>query len=216
MSPILQEKLKKPITRSYEFEPGRRSYEFEPSRNVYSRALSTATKADFFLEIDEDTFIVGEAKETECERPGTRPNPEKPVRGHLLKRYRLLKARFRRLHCKAKPAAKKASIKKKPPSAAVLRIYKGYVDAVHDGLAYLILENQSGQRLEIEWDAADLSKEAIGERQPFVLKTLSIENELKYEFIPDRLRPLPKELKQNIADLLSHYRATGDLDDDNE
>ena len=115
MSPILQEKLKKPITRSYEFEPGRRLYEFEPSRNVYSRALSTATKADFFLEIDEDTFIVGEAKETERERPETRPNPEKPVRGRLLKPYWLLKARFRRLHCKAKPAAKKASIKKEPP-----------------------------------------------------------------------------------------------------
>jgi hypothetical protein len=94
--------------------------------------------------------------------------------------------------------------------------YEGYVDAIHEGLAYLILESRSGQRLEIEWDAAELAKKSIGERQPFILKTVTIGNTIRYQFIPDRLRPLPEDMQRDIRDLLRHYRATGELDDDDE
>jgi hypothetical protein len=220
MTLAIRAKLKEPITRSYDFEPNRKAYDCEPSRKAYGRAISIGTEADFFLEIDEDTFIVGEAKESECAHNQDRMKRGKPIRGRLRKRYPHVAALFglygfsRKL--KSKPAGKKAAITRNPRSPAVLQSYKGYVDAVHEGLAYLILENQNGQRLEIEWDAADLRRKSIGERQPFVLKTLATGNELKYEFIPDRIRPLPKALQQNIAELLSHYRATGDLDDHDE
>jgi hypothetical protein len=117
---------------------------------------------------------------------------------------------------KVKDTGKREVTPRKPPVAAVLQIYKGYVDAIHEGLAYLILESRNGQRLQIEWDAADLAKKSIEERQPFILKTVSIGNKFQYEFIPDQLRPLPGDMQRDIQKLLSHYRATGELDDDDE
>jgi hypothetical protein len=104
-----------------------------------------------------------------------------------------------------------------PPKApAIIQFYNGIVETVHEGLAYLTLEARNGHRLQIEWDEAALARKGIGGRQPFIFKMIDEGNRLVYEFIPDRLRPLPDDLQREISDLMSHYRATGELDDDDE
>ncbi len=94
-------------------------------------------------------------------------------------------------------------------STGVSQTYLGFVDAVHDGMAHLTLETTGGHHLELEWDAAELAAQAIGERQPFTLQTVTTADTMRFKFTPDRLQPLPSQLLQEIDDLTSHYRATG-------
>jgi hypothetical protein len=103
-----------------------------------------------------------------------------------------------------------------PGAPAVIQFYNGIVEAVHEGLAYLALEAPDGQRLQIEWDETELAALKIKEGEPFILKTMTDGNKLEYQFIRDQLRPVSGELQREISDLMSHYRATGELDDDDE
>lgn len=103
-----------------------------------------------------------------------------------------------------------------PKIAAVVQHYRGFVDAIHGGMAYLTLESQGGQRLELEWDARELAKKSIGERQPFILNTLTLGDTMRCDFVRDRVQPIPESLRKDINDLMSHYRSTNDLDNDDD
>jgi hypothetical protein len=103
-----------------------------------------------------------------------------------------------------------------PTSTGVVQTYQGFVDAVHDGMAYLSLETVGGHRLALQWDARELAAKSIGERQPFVLQTLTSGDTMRFEFAPDALQPLSVHLLQEIDDLTAYYRATGELDGDDE
>ena len=209
MSIGLQERPEKPITRLYNFER---------SGKAYGRAISAQTEPGSSFDFDEDTLILGPVQQPSLASFQTRMPRGKSRRRLPGRRHRLLGvlSGLPKLLFKVRDTGKREVTPKKPPVAAVLQIYKGYVDAIHEGLAYLILESRNGQRLQIEWDAADLAKKSIEERQPFILKTVSIGNKFQYEFIPDQLHPLPGDMQRDIQKLLSHYRATGELDDDDE
>ena len=189
MSIGLQERPEKPITRLY--NPITRLYNFERSGKVYGRAISAQTEPGSSFDFDEDTLILGPVQQPSLAPFQTRMPRGKSRRRLPGRRHRLLGvlSGLPKLPFKVKDAGKREVTPRKPPVAAVLQIYKGYVDAIHEGLAYLILESRNGQRLQIEWDAADLAKKSIEERQPFILKTVSIGNKFQYEFIPDQLRP---------------------------
>ena len=104
-----------------------------------------------------------------------------------------------------------------PPMPTTLNLtYQGFVDAVHDGMAHLTLETADGKHLELEWGAAELAAKSIGERQPFILQTCTLGDTMSFQFTPDRLHPISSELVQEIDDLTAHYRATGELDADDE
>jgi len=221
MSIGLQELPEKPITRLYNFERSGKAYgraisaQTEPGSSfdfdkAYGRVISAQTEPGSSFDFDEDTLILGPVQ--------TRMPRGKSRRRLPGRRHRLLGvlSGLPKLLFKVKDTGKREVTPRKPPVAAVLQIYKGYVDAIHEGLAYLILESRNGQRLQIEWDAADLAKKSIEERQPFILKTVSIGNKFQYEFIPDQLRPLPGDMQLDIQKLLSYYRATGELDDDDK
>jgi hypothetical protein len=102
------------------------------------------------------------------------------------------------------------------PPGAVIQTYKGFVDAVHDGIAYLSLEGEHDQRLELEWDAVELASQSIAERQPFILCISTRRDSIQFRFAPDRAQPLSDPLLQEINVLAAHYRSTGELDDDGE
>ena len=81
--------------------------------------------------------------------------------------------------------------------------YQGFVDAVHDGTAHLTLETTGGHHFELEWDAAELAAQSIGERQPFTLQTVTTADTMRFKFTPDRLQPLSSQLLQEIDDLIA-------------
>jgi hypothetical protein len=101
-------------------------------------------------------------------------------------------------------------------STGVTQTYQGFVEAVHDGMAHLTLETTSGHHFELEWDAAELAAKSIEERQPFILQTLTSGDTMRFQFNPDRLHPISSKLVQEIDDMTAHYRATGELDADDE
>jgi len=228
MSVLQEPQSRRPVTCWYELRPPEdtRLYDFQPEDKALALAAHSATtlnqstatdspfEAAYKSDFDEDTYILtepeGAANVISGRRSRGRTKPHRARRRYfgrspLLKRPQIRLGGGRQHHA---PFS----------TPAIIQFYNGIVDSVHRGLAYLTLEarNGHGERLQIEWDAAELSAEGIGERQPFILKTITEGNRLEYEFIPDQLHPLPADMQREISDLLSHYRATGQLDDDGE
>lgn len=217
------------ITRDYEFESEThtRLYDYQPEdkalamafaaqsgpqplqRGASTQQVETTYKSDF----DEGVLItwgsVVSGSLGQERKVRKLPRPKKRLRQRSLARWIERRRGTPRLGGDRKPP--------KPPKApAVVQSYKGVVESVHEGLAYLTLEARNGQRLQIEWDAAELTGWGIGERQPFILKTIEEENKLVYEFIPDRPLPLSAELRSEIDALREYYQASGQFDDDDE
>ncbi len=96
---------------------------------------------------------------------------------------------------------------------ATVTKFRGFVEAVEDGVAYLQLEDERGGRLEIEWPAEELVAKGIGERAVFRLTTRELKDVVKFQFAAEKPKPLSAETEAEIQDLLSHYETTGDDDD---
>jgi hypothetical protein len=228
MTRLKEPQSRRPVTRSYEMWPEENTklYGYQPEDKALAMALSahsatppspsraTAPRPDTTYKSDfaEDTLIISESisfallKRKKVSRRRNKPSPSRRRPSGPLtacKRYSNRKSDGR-------------SIPVQPKAPAIIQFYKGIVEAVHEGLAYLTLETRTGQRLQIEWDEAELAEKNIGERQPFILKTITKSTRLEYEFVLDQLHPLSKDLQGAIADLKSHYRATGELDDDDD
>lgn len=222
-----------PITRSYELgsdkDEDTRLYDCQQEDKAlgmaltarlvaFHQALSEATtpqpETTYQSDFGEDTLII---RESVAVVPlGQRRQPRKRKQPGLYCRRlfgRLPLAAAKRLLSRR---SRGRSTPNQPKAPAITQFYKGVVEAVHEGLAYLTLETRNGQRLQIEWDEAELLQKNIGERQPFILKTITKGNRLEYEFIPDRFHPLSGDLQREIDDLKRHYQATGELDDDDE
>ncbi len=92
--------------------------------------------------------------------------------------------------------------------------FTGIVDAIRDKVAYLMVTDEKGQEIEIEWDAADLQSKSIEEGNYFHLTTTTRGEDMVFEFRPVAPKPLPEESRREIEELLSRYRDRGFLDDD--
>lgn len=215
------------ITRDYEFDSENHTklYGHQPedkalamafapqsgSQPLHMGATTQLAETTYKSDFDEDVLItrgsVVTASSKQDRKARKRPRPKRFQRNSASS-FALIR------HAKKKGGGLKQP---KPPKApAVVQLYKGVVESVHEGMAYLALESRNGQRLQIEWDAAELARKKIGERQPFILKTIEEENMLAYEFIPDRPQPLSAELQSEIDALREHYKASGQFDDDDE
>lgn len=207
---------RRPITRSYDLAPPgpTKLYRCQSEEKnlalalgAYSEACQAATA--YTSDIDEGVLIM--------RIPGAMVSP---VRGGRARR-RSRPRRSRRLHLVSSIIKKRAALRRGggpniPKSPAIIQVYKGAVESIRGGLAYLSLESIDGQRLQIEWDAAELARLGVGERLPFILKTITVGNRMEHEFTPDELRPLSAELRSEIDALREHYRKTGQFDDDDE
>jgi hypothetical protein len=211
------ELLKDGNTKLYDYQPEDKALAMALSAHSaapLSRSRTTAIRPDtiYKSDFDEDTLIISEPaavrSSNRVKKFKRRNKPSHPRRRAPGPR----KAGVRFAH--RKMDGRKMSVQPKAP--AIIQFYKGFVETVREGLAYLALESRTGQRVQIEWDEAELAEKNIGERQPFILKTITEGNQLKYEFILDRLRPLSDDLRDEIDALRSHYRAAGALDDDDD
>jgi hypothetical protein len=227
MTLLKESRSRHPVTRSYDdLRPveNTKLYDYQPedkalamalaaySATSVSRSRATASRPEttYKSEFDEDTLIISESatvRSPKREKPSRRRTKPNPLSRYLFGRVQAFKRFPNR-----KTGGRRTPIQPKAP--AIIQFYNGVVESVHEGLAYLTLEARSGQRLQIEWDEVELAGKGIKERQPFILKTITEENKLEYEFIPDQLHPLSNDLQREISDLMSHYRATGELDDD--
>ncbi len=218
------------VTRDYEFEPENptRLYGYQPEDKALAmafaaqrgpqpnqmRATTQQTATTYKSDFDEGVLIIRARGSVVAEwflkqeKQARKPLHPKWFRRYLASPFALMR--------RAKKKGGGLKQPKLPKAPAVVQLYKGVVESIHEGMAYLTLESRNGQRLQIEWDAAELARREIGERQPFILKTIEEENKLTYEFIPDRPQPLSAELRSQIDALREHYTATGQFDDDDE
>lgn len=217
MTVLGEPRVRHRITREYEWvsEEDTRLYDCQPEDKALAMAFTahseghqpflgaatsrpeTTYKSDF----DEDILIVGgstaAAPFKQGSPAGRRYRPKRPPGRFVASRIAAMRPFGRKRDDRRKP--------NQPKAPAIIQFYDGVVETVHEGLAYLTLEARNGQRFRIEWDAAELARSGIGERQPFILKTITEGNRLEYEFIPDQLRPLPDRLQDEIAALKDHF-----------
>ncbi len=234
MTLLKEPRSQRPITRSYEpslEKQNTRLYDFQPEGKALGMALNAQVSArtgasgmgaspfdgTFQSEFDEDTLSnFGEDILIISGPVATKPSRREQLFKRRNKPSPHRRRRFVRLAAGIHSPNRMSGARKTrvPPKApAIIQIYKGVVETVHEGFAYLILETRDGQRVEIEWDETELANKNIGERQPFILKTMTAGNKLEYEFILDQLHPLSEDLQDAIDDLKRHYRSTGELDD---
>jgi len=194
-----------------------RLYGYQTSSKALAKAQAFQVGGGYVSDIEEDTFVWSGLqgvfapfkRPRRGQRRGTRSVPPSPIVKRSLSKIGLGSRTY-----KNKKINRGSSLT--PRNAAIVQHYKGFVDSIRDGMAYLTLESQNGQRIELEWDASELAQKSIGDRQPFVLNTMTLGDSMRCDFVGDRLQPLPEELRKDIDELVSHYRLTGDLDDDDD
>ncbi|MHB1560794.1 MAG: poly(ADP-ribose) polymerase family protein [Isosphaeraceae bacterium] len=217
------------ITRDYERPSGEatRRYGCQPEEKALAMTLAphsegrqlfhgvpfSGPETTYKSGFDEDILIVeGPAAAAPFKQVSHDRRRKRPKRS--LRRPRFLGIDVKRAFGLAQPGARRTPYR--PKTSVTVQCYDGVVETVHEGLAYLTLEARNGRRFQIEWDAAELARSGIRERQPFALKTITQGNRLEYEFIPGQLRPLPGRLRNEIDALRDYYRATGEFDDDDD
>jgi len=194
-----------------------RLYGYQTSSKALAKAQALHVGGKYVSDIEEDTLVwsgsqgvgVPVKSPRRGRRRSTRSLPPSSIETRSLSKIGLGSRKI-----KNKKINRGSSLT--PRNAAIVQHYKGFVDSIRDGMAYLTLESQNGQRIELEWDARELAQKSIGERQPFVLNTMTVGDSMRCDFVGDRLQPLPEELRKDIDELVSHYRLTGDLDDDDD
>lgn len=72
-----------------------------------------------------------------------------------------------------------------------------------DGVAYIELDDEG--LLSVDWDAEELRKSGIEERQSFLIKMIRSPGKFRYEFIPKGQVPLSEELADRIEELRKNY-----------
>lgn len=193
-----------------------RLYGYQTSSKALAKAQALHVGGKYVSDIEEDTLVW--SGHQRVEPPGKQGRRVRRKRSPRVRKSSQLSLPRRVIMppIKGKQGSKRGLGSIVPKIAAVVQHYKGFVDAIHGGMAYLTLESRDGQRLELEWDARELAKKSIGERQPFILNTLTLGNTMRCDFVRDRDQPIPESLRKDINDLMSHYRSTNDLDDDDE
>jgi hypothetical protein len=71
----------------------------------------------------------------------------------------------------------------------VLETFQGFVDLIRDGIGYVTLTPETGDKLIAEIPVTELEKYGIKERRRFILRTIDIAGEVSIELeaIPDRI-----------------------------